>query len=228
MNQTTYSRFKDYDKIFTITSSELIFPPEIYNEIRTNIKGTVLDVGTADGYKLERILQEANLKQIDKVVAIEPSPLYAKAEKRFKKNDNVEVYNLCLEDLNAINEKFDTILMLEIIEHMSETENTMKEIISLLNPNGILICSTPNRWIYHITEKIVGKKPDPTHINEMTSNVFTSLMSSYFQETKCMGVLPFMTIGRKIPKLLILNRYFSFIPISRTIYCFARKPKAIK
>jgi len=224
MTQSTYSRFKNYNEIFKITSSELIFPPEIYKEIVRNIKGTLLDIGTADGYKLENILQKANLKQISSVVAIEPSPLYKKAELRLKKYKNVDVHKCCLEDLDQ-KETFDTILMFEVIEHMPNLTDTIKKIIRLLNPGGVFICSTPNKWIYHLTEGMVGKKPDPTHINEMTSKEFVSLVDSYFQETKYMGVLSFMTIGRKFPKLLALNRHFSFIPISRTIYCFARRPK---
>lgn len=227
MRSNVYNLFRDYNKEFRITSSKIIFPQEVYEEIVKNTKGNVLDIGTADGYKLENILNGVDQDKINKIVAIDPSPLYKKAESRLRKLKKVEVCNLCLEDLNS-EEKFDTILMFEIIEHVPNFANVMEKITGLLKPNGIFICSTPNKWIYRITERMIEKKPDSTHVNEMTSKQFISLMDSHFHETRYMGVLPFMTIGRRFPHILVLNRYFSFIPVSRTIYCFARKSKVFK
>jgi len=224
MTNRIYDYFRNYDKEFRKTSFKIVFPPDIYKEIIYNVRGNVLDIGTADGYKLENILQRVNWKQINKIVAIDPSPLYKKAEKRLRRF-GVKVYNLCIEDFYS-EEDFDTILMFEVIEHMFDPTRSMEKITTLLKSNGVFICSTPNKWIFRLTERISNKNPDPTHINEMTYKKFISLMNSYFQETKYMGVIPLMTIGRKIPRVLILNRYLSFLPISRTIYCFARKPRA--
>jgi len=224
MANDIYDRFKDYDKAFKITASKTIFPPEIYNEIAANIRGTVLDIGTGDGYKLESILQGSNLENVERVVAIDPSPLYERAKERLKEFKNVEVYNCCIEDLD-VETRFDTILMFEVVEHMPKPEECLDIIVALLKPEGVFICSTPNKWIFHITERIVAKRIDQTHVSEMTYKEFIHLMSSYFRETRYMGVLPFMAIARRFPKLLILNKYLSFTPISRTIYCFATKPR---
>lgn len=226
MANDIYDRFKDYDKAFKITASRTIFPPEIYNEIAANIRGAVLDIGTGDGYKLQNILQGTNPERIESIMAIDPSPLYKRAEERFKEFKNIEVYNCCIEDL-GLERRFDTILMFEVVEHMPNPEECLHIVATLLKPGGIFICSTPNKWVYRITERMVAKKIDQTHISEMTYKEFIALMGRHFEKTSYIGVLPFMTIGRKFPKLLILNRYLNFTPISRTIYCFATKPRSV-
>lgn len=221
----TYERFKDYDKEFRGEHPRIVFPPNIYNEITANIRGDVLDIGTGDGYKLKNILEGCNLAQIKKVVAMDPSPLYEKARERLSELQiDIEVYNCSLYDFPR-SEKFDTILMFEVLEHMPGHDKALRTIAALLKPDGVFICSTPNRLIFRITERVVSKPIDKTHINEMTYKEFISLMDRHFLRTRLLGVVPFMTIGRRFPRLLVLNRYFSFIPISRTIYCFAREPR---
>ena len=213
--------------MFRITDSKIIFPPEIYDETTKNMKGNILDIGTADGYKLKNLLLRSNLEKITRIVAIDPSPLYKKAKERLKEIKGAEVYNLSIEDFDS-KEKFNVILMLDTIEHLFDPKGALNKILSLLKPKGALICSTPNKWVYHLAEGIISKRTEQTHINEMTYSEFISLMNSYFEETKYIGVLSVMTLGRKFPRLLTLNRYLSFLPISRTIYCFAKKPRVKK
>jgi len=213
--------------VFRITDSKIIFPPEIYDEITKNMKGNILDIGTADGYKLKNLLLRSNLEKIKRIVAIDPSPLYKKAKERLNEIKGAEVHNLGIEDFDC-KEKFNVILMLDTIEHLFDPKGALNRIVTLLKPEGALICSTPNKWIYHLAEGIIGKRTEQTHVNEMTYGQFISLMDSYFEETKYMGVLPVMTLGRKFPRLLTSNRYLSFIPISRTIYCFAKKSRVRK
>jgi cyclopropane fatty-acyl-phospholipid synthase-like methyltransferase len=49
-------------------------------------------------------------------------------------------------DVGSINERFDAIVMFEVIEHMSLQEglDLMKKLYSIMNEKGIIILSTPN------------------------------------------------------------------------------------
>lgn len=223
-----YNRFKEYkgDFSYTVSGTRIVFPKEIFSRIILSLKGNVLDVGTGDGYKLSNILEGCEHNQIQEVKAIDPSPLWKKAKERFEKSRiKVDVFYRSLEDITS-DEQFDTILMFEVIEHMLDPDEVLNIVEKLLKPNGTFICSTPNKWVYHIANWIAFRPSDKTHINEMTRKEFVKLINTHFEETVYFNVLPLiMTIGRKFPKLLSLNKYLSFPFVSRATYVFARKVK---
>jgi len=222
----TYVRFKDYDRDFRFASSETLFPPEIYMEIKKYLKGIILDIGTGDGFKLENMLKRCGNK-VAKVIAIEPSPLHKIARERFNQYSNVEVINTAFEDFD-INIMFDTILLLEVIEHIPSPLMIMHKIIRILKPDGCLIISTPNRYISDFGERLVHGRVDPTHVGEMDIFTFTRFINSYFKEIRLRGILPMMKIGRKIPLLLKMHRYIALPILYNTIFCFAKSPRKIR
>ncbi len=62
---------------------------------------------------------------------------------------NINIKNLIVVDCNKsfahkIKRKFDTIIALELIEHLYNVDNFLNECKKLLKPNGRLILSTPN------------------------------------------------------------------------------------
>ena len=53
-------------------------------------------------------------------------------------------------------EKFDVILNMEVIEHVNEPKLYAEECYNLLNPGGIMICSTINRNMKSFVMLIIG------------------------------------------------------------------------
>ncbi len=219
-----YGRFKDYDKIFVSLSSDILFPPEIYLEIDRYLVGTLLDIGTGDGVKLESILNQCNSNKLGKIIAIDPSPLFKRAQDRLKKFPNVEVKNISLEDFVS-DLSFDVIFLFDVIEHTYNPNETLFKILTLLKPNGLLVISTPNKPVYNFTEILFKHKLDPTHVNVMNFRKFKSLMQNFFYKIKFLGVLPLMKVGRRIPFFLKIHKHIAIPILFNNIICFAQYPK---
>lgn len=188
------------------------------------IRGNILDIGTREGFKLENILKRIKEEEIDKVVAIEPSPLNEETKMRFTGNEKVQIIKKRIEDAEFPTNSFDTILMFDVVEHLFSIEDAMIKITSWLKPNGVFICSTPNKWIYRITSWLSLKKTEPTHVNRMDYKCFIKLMNTYFEKIKFLGTFPYMRLGKRFPKIFKINPFLSSLLTSwmwLTVYCFA-------
>jgi len=60
------------------------------------------------------------------------------------------------EDLAAAGEKFDVVLNMEVVEHVSDPQGYMTACHDLLNTNGVMICSTLNRNAKSFVMAIIG------------------------------------------------------------------------
>lgn len=67
-------------------------------------------------------------------------------EKNFRLHGSIPFINANLNELfsQKYTERFDMIVAIEIIEHLENPRNFIRECFNLLNPNGKLILSTPN------------------------------------------------------------------------------------
>lgn len=74
---------------------------------------------------------------------------------------------------------FDVVVSFETIEHINEKMQCMflSEIKRVLNPNGILIMSTPNKEIYTVQ---AGNAATEWHVKEFYENEFDSFLRSQF------------------------------------------------
>jgi SAM-dependent methyltransferase len=102
----------------------------------------ILDVGSGWGeytFELE--------KYVKKVIAVEP---YKKVydisiKNKSLRKSKVEFHNLEIEKFNT-KEKFDVVISLTTIEHMSNAELSFKKIFSLLKKGGVIYATAPNKW----------------------------------------------------------------------------------
>jgi len=66
-------------------------------------------------------------------------------------------YRICLaEDLAAAGETFDVVLNMEVVEHVADPQAFLNACHDLMNPGGLLICSTINRNPKSFAVAIVG------------------------------------------------------------------------
>ncbi len=70
----------------------------------------------------------------------------------------------------------DIVVSFETIEHLGAQREFLQECRRILQPGGLLICSTPNRriWKWHA--------PNPFHVREFDAQEFMTLLSELFVE----------------------------------------------
>ena len=68
----------------------------------------------------------------------------------------IDYRNTTAEALAAAGERFDVILNMEVIEHVSDPAGFLHSCHDLLNPGGLMICSTINRTVRSFALAIIG------------------------------------------------------------------------
>lgn len=113
----------------------------IYERCKTlfNNKFSVFDVGF--GYA--QALLYFDSKGVE-VSGLEPSPEGVK----YAKSKGLDVYEAGIDDFSVTKGKrFDVVMMLNVLEHLSHPHETLKSIQkNLLNPGGIVIIEVPNEF----------------------------------------------------------------------------------
>jgi SAM-dependent methyltransferase len=82
------------------------------------------------------------------------------------------------------------VVALEVIEHMENPEEFLREAARILRTDGILICSTPNRIVRNPGLPFSGRPLNPWHLREWTPDEFQALLSGAFGEIELFGQQP--------------------------------------
>ena len=136
---------------------------QINNRNIRNLK--ILDVGCGGG-----IICEPLARLGAKVTGIDFAPNNIIAAKIHSKKNKLKI-NYINKDIekSKLDEKFDIILMFEVLEHLDNWKKTIKNIKKNLNKNGLIIISTINRNLFsklfaiNIAENILNWIPKGTH-----------------------------------------------------------------
>ena len=112
----------------------------------------ILDIGCGGG-----LISEPMTRLGAKVTGIDASPKNIQVAKLHAKKNNLNInyINLEPEKLNLENE-FNIILNLEIIEHVDDLNLYLKSCFKLLKPGGIMFTATLNRTLTSYIKAIVG------------------------------------------------------------------------
>lgn len=102
----------------------------------------VLEVGAAEGNVTEQLATT-----FERVVVVEPADNYAD-QVQARNLPNVEVVRTLIEDLDTA-ERFDTIVLSHILEHVDDPAAVLRACIELLRPDGRLIIVVPNAGSLH-------------------------------------------------------------------------------
>ena len=214
-----------YHEVFRSPRGRLLFLPHIRAAIVAASRGRLLDVGTGAGYKLGRILEWCG-GPVTEAVALEPSPLVAAARSELASFPQARVENCRLEDFQA-EQPFDTILMLEVIEHMPpcQHDGVLRGLAGMLASDGALVLTTPNRPIYRTAVRLGLRQGDPTHVGELSFRQLDSLLRSHFERIRYYGYL----LGSKqligiLPSLGPLNAAANPTWLSPSLMAVLRNP----
>ncbi len=112
-----------------------------------------LDVGCGGG-----ILSEPVARLGGKVLGIDASDKAIKVAKAHAKISGLDIDYECLavEDLAKKKARFDVVMAMEIVEHVSDLASFMSNVCKLIKPGGILFMATINRTVKSYLAAIIG------------------------------------------------------------------------
>jgi len=154
----------------------------------------VLDPGCGDGYGAEIISDVA-----EKVYGTDYSEDAIRYAKIQHQKNNIEFFVQKFPPIRFDNNSFDTVVALEIIEHIQDDELFLNAIRNILVDQGLLIVCTP------IRSEIVNEKSGKIeigkwHYREYNKQEFENLLSKYFRIDKFINDFPgqkLMAVCRK-------------------------------
>jgi len=115
------------------------------------IKGNIIEIGAGCG-SFTKNYYDSKIKSI---ILTETDQLnITNLRKKFEKNSNIRISDL---SIDKIQNKFDTILYLHVLEHIKEDINELKNAKNKLNDEGHLVIMVPaHQKIYGNLDKAVG------------------------------------------------------------------------
>lgn len=127
--------------------------------ILENARGdSLLDLPCGDG-----TLTEMMKPHFNRVVGVDASGIHLKVAK--ERLPNVEFYESLLEEFNYP-EKFDTIVMINVLEHVIDPDVALRKGASLMSEEGILIVHVPNA--HAINRRLAVLMGSITHCEELS------------------------------------------------------------
>jgi SAM-dependent methyltransferase len=144
-----YSRYKEFSKEILTATNPLTFlstKEEMYYGVAKSIVksvqkgGAILDVGCGLGY-MTYALASAGYKATGLDIS---SEAIQEATKKYGQH----FVNKDFFEFEGIEGGYDAICMLELIEHVKDPREYIKQALRLLKPKGVLILTTPNRSWY--------------------------------------------------------------------------------
>ncbi len=139
----------------------------------------VLDAACGEGYGSAVLARNAASVigiDIDQVTIDHANSRYQASNLHFECRDVI-----VLDDFSDAS--FDLIVSFETLEHLREQEKLLAGFHRLLNDNGLLLISTPDKHTY---TDLTGQV-NPHHIRELYRNEFEALLQQYFSAHKLYG-----------------------------------------
>jgi 2-polyprenyl-3-methyl-5-hydroxy-6-metoxy-1,4-benzoquinol methylase len=162
---------------------------------------SILDAGCGTGHTTLELLNDGY-----EVTAVDLSQELVDFTKRIIKENNYtgDVYVLDLTKAKVLGEnKFDTILCLDVLEHISDDELAIKNLYYILKKNGHLIASVPAlRFLYGIRDKKIGhyrRYGRDELIEKLRASGFDIVDIRYWN---LLGILPFLFSEKILHKKL--------------------------
>lgn len=162
------------ERVSTEAADNYVFQRSIlaYHTAAEIVSGTVLEIGTGSGYGIDVIAPHAaQFITIDKFSGGAANLT----------QPNVEFRQMTVPPLVGIaDESVDYVISFQVIEHIKNDIDFVREAYRVLRPGGCFIVSTPNR--------LMSLTRNPWHVREYTPEEFRALVSNYFNTIDQKGV----------------------------------------
>uniref|UniRef100_UPI0040570CAF class I SAM-dependent methyltransferase n=1 Tax=Alistipes sp. TaxID=1872444 RepID=UPI0040570CAF len=142
-----------------------------YHRAAELVEGDMLETGTGSGYGVEVIAPKATRYiSIDKELPAVPLQL-----------ENVEYYDMEVPPIGFENCSFYSVVSYQVIEHIEEDINFVREVARVLRPNGKFVVSTPNAPM--------SLTRNPWHVREYNADELRNLLECHFSKVEAYGVV---------------------------------------
>jgi len=145
LNEEGFKKQKKLSKTFSYSFDEYILNKDRLEKrfkklakiiLKFKNKGKLLDIGAGFGLLTSVIYRLGNFN----IAVVEPE-----CKPYFLKNIPKKIFKKNLEDFLKINnEKFDLILLMDILEHLKNPKKSLLQIRKILKDNGVLVIQLPN------------------------------------------------------------------------------------
>jgi len=159
----------------------------------------VLDIGCGEGYGSDFMAGFAKSVlgiDYDKDAVDYARNKYQKSRLAFSVLD--------IKNLDSLGRKFDVICSFQNIEHIRDTEKLLRDVLGLLNDDGVFICSTCN-----MKDASPGKTApfNKFHVKEYLAEEFRSLLKTHFRQVEMSGLNrgPALRACRRLKKIGLFN-----------------------
>ena len=145
-----------------------------YKEAAKIIKGTVLEIGSGEGYGVKELAPIA-----EKFIAVDRYETHINED--FKSENNITFIQAEVPPLKGIDSSsIDFVVTFQVIEHISNDELFLSEIKRVLRPGGKLVMTTPNI--------LMSLTRSPWHVREYDPNQMEEIANSIFKDVVLKGV----------------------------------------
>ena len=142
-----------------------------YHAAAQRIGGDVLEIGTGAGYGIEVVAPHArSFITVDK---------FAPAAELMR-HPHVEFHQAVVPPLAFAANSFDFVISFQVIEHVKQDIELVREVKRVLKPGGKFIVTTPNAPM--------SLTRNPWHVREYTAEQLRRLLAARFSEIETLGV----------------------------------------
>jgi 2-polyprenyl-3-methyl-5-hydroxy-6-metoxy-1,4-benzoquinol methylase len=134
------------------------FTKWVREETFSELKGNILEIGSGLGTYSEQIIKN---NPNSKITLSDISSLYVENLKKSFLSNSVKVFKLDLNNKDDFKEigydKFDSIIAINVLEHVKDDKFAFSELYKMLKNDGTLIILVPaNKFLYNIIDKSIG------------------------------------------------------------------------
>ena len=145
-----------------------------YKEAAKFISGTVLEIGSGEGYGIIELAPKA-----DHYIAVDK--YNTEISDKLKKENNITFIKSEVPPLKGIEDNsVDFVVTFQVIEHIKDDEMFLQEIHRVLRPGGKLILTTPNI--------VMSLTRNPWHTREYNPEQMREVLKSSFDNYELKGV----------------------------------------
>ena len=215
------------DKLFS--SASKMAGAENYNDwtyslFEGSVKGSVLEVGCGVGSFTKRIIDSGSFKSLLSIDISEDSIQYCRS--RFK-HDAMEFK--CM-DVTCVEGKFDTIICMNVLEHIKEDLSALRHMLGLLNPSGTLFLLVPaHQFLFSQYDIENGhyRRYSKSHLQRLVTEAAggsgVRVTQFYFNIVGALGYFFVYKILKKAPRSAIQSELSFFdnwvVPVMRRLEC---------
>ena len=185
---------------------------------------TVLNYGCGSGYGTYTLSKKAKF-----VIGIDISCDTIRYARHNYSSNNIDFKTMSSFNNKKFKEKFDTITSFQVIEHVFNADEYLKNIYNLLKPGGIFLLTTPNKK--NRLFPIIQKPWNIYHIKEYSEFSLKKILQKYYKKVDILNISAETSFVKheikRVKKQKIITLPFTLIFYPRFLIIFLLKKQTM-